>query len=71
MKAYTYSEARRRFARVLDIAKNEEVLIKRRNGDVFSIVCKEVASSPLDVKGITTKATTDDIIEAVRQTRNR
>ena len=32
MKAYNYSEARKRLSEVLDIARNEEVLIKRRGG---------------------------------------
>ncbi|MEJ2270850.1 MAG: type II toxin-antitoxin system prevent-host-death family antitoxin [Desulfobulbaceae bacterium] len=32
MKAYTYSDARKHFSKVLDVAKTEEVLIKRRGG---------------------------------------
>ncbi|MBU0481187.1 MAG: type II toxin-antitoxin system Phd/YefM family antitoxin [Proteobacteria bacterium] len=41
MKAYTYSEARKRFSKVLDSAKKEEVLIKRRGGEVFPLVLKK------------------------------
>ncbi len=70
MKAYTYSEARRQFAKVLDTARNEEVLIKRRNGEVFSIVKKKISSSPFDVKGLSARATTQDILEAVRVSRS-
>ena len=32
MKSYNYSEARKRLSELLDTAKNEEVLIKRRGG---------------------------------------
>lgn len=35
MKAYNYSEARKHLSEVLDIAKNEEVLIKRRGEKFF------------------------------------
>jgi PHD/YefM family antitoxin component YafN of YafNO toxin-antitoxin module len=37
MKVFTYSEARKRLARVLDMARKEEVLIKRRGGETFSL----------------------------------
>ncbi len=52
MKAYSYSDARKRFAEVLDTAKKEEVLIKRRGGEVFSLVYKNEVISPFDVPGI-------------------
>jgi len=71
MKVYTYSEARKKLAEVLNIAKNEEVLIKRRSGDTFSIKYKKIKKSPLDVPGIETKATKEDILAAVRESRER
>ncbi len=71
MKVYTYSEARRRLADVLNTAKNEEVVIKRRGGETFSIIFKKSTKSPFDVPGIKTKATTKDILEAVRESRER
>jgi antitoxin (DNA-binding transcriptional repressor) of toxin-antitoxin stability system len=71
MKAYNYSEARKRLSEVLDIAKNEEVLIKRRGGEVFSLMLKKPNQSPFDITGITTKATTEDILAAVRESRSR
>lgn len=40
MKVYTYSEARQRFTEVLNIAREEEVIIKRRDGETFTIVFK-------------------------------
>lgn len=71
MKTYNYSEARKRLSEVLDTAKNEEVLIKRRGGDTFSLVFKKTSRSPFDIPGITTKATTEDILAAVRESRSR
>jgi hypothetical protein len=71
MKVYTYSEARQRLADVLNIARSEEVVIKRRGGETFSIVFQKSKKSPFDVPGIKTKATTKDIIAAVRESRER
>ena len=71
MKVYTYSEARQRFAEVLNIARNEEVVIKRRGGETFSIIFRKSKRSPFDVPGIQTKATTKDILVAVRESRER
>ena len=44
MKVYTYSEARQRLADVLNIARNEEVIIKRRGGETFSIIFRKKSS---------------------------
>ena len=71
MKVYTYSEARQRLADVLNIAKNEEVIIKRRGGETFSIIFRKNKKSPFDIQGIQTKATTKDILKAVRESRER
>ncbi len=71
MKVYTYSEARQRFAEVLNIARKEEVIIKRRSGETFSIVFKKNPKSPFDIPGIKTKATTKDILEAIKDSRER
>jgi len=71
MKVYTYSEARQRFAEVLNIARKEEVIIKRRGGETFTIVFKIAAKSPFDIPGIKTKATTEDILEAIKDSRER
>ena len=71
MKVYTYSEARQRLASVLNIAKTEEVVIKRRGGETFSIIFKKSTKSPFDVPGLKTKATTKDILEAVKESRER
>lgn len=71
MKVYTYSEARQRLAEVLNIARSEEVVIKRRGGETFSIIFRKNKNSPFDVPGIQTKATTKDILVAVRESRER
>lgn len=71
MKVYTYSEARKRFAEVLNIAREEEVIIKRRGGETFTIVFKKTSKSPFDIPGIKTKATTKDILEAIKDSRER
>ncbi len=69
MKVYTYSEARQKFSAVLDIAKSEEVIIKRRGGETFKIIFTKSSKSPFDVAGVKTKATTKNILEAVRDSR--
>ena len=71
MKVYTYSEARQRLADVLNIARTEEVVIKRRGGETFSIIFRKSKNSPFDVPGIQTKATTKDILAAIRESRER
>ena len=69
MKVYTYSEARQKLSTVLDIAKSEEVLIKRRSGETFKILFTKSPKSPFDVPGVKTKATTEDILDAVKESR--
>jgi len=71
MKVYTYSEARQRLADVLNIARSEEVIIKRKGGETFSIIFRKNKRSPFDVPGVNTEATTKDILAAVRESRER
>ncbi|MDD5344004.1 MAG: type II toxin-antitoxin system prevent-host-death family antitoxin [Smithella sp.] len=71
MKVYTYSEARQRFSEVLNIAREEEVIIKRREGETFAIVFKKTPKSPFDITGIKTKATTNDILTAIKDSREK
>jgi len=71
MKVYSYSQARQHFAEVLDTAKKEEVLIRRKGGDVFAVALQKMKKSPFDVPGIKTRATTADILSAIRQVRSR
>jgi hypothetical protein len=70
MKAFTYSEARQNLAKLLAIAQKEAVEIRRGDGTIFSLLSKKKkASSPFDIPGINTKATTKDILKAVRDSR--
>ena len=71
MKVYTYSEARQKLSKLLDIARDEEVIIKRRGGETFTLVFKKSPKSPFDVPGIETSATTKDILDAVRESRSK
>ena len=73
MKAYTYSEARENFASVLEEAERDgAVEIRRRDGAVFRLSpAPKTKSSPLDVPGVKIKATTEDLVEAVREGRQR
>ena len=58
-------------ARVLDMARKEEVLIKRRGGETFSLTRKFPRQSAFDVPGVKTRATTRDILEAVAESRSK
>jgi antitoxin (DNA-binding transcriptional repressor) of toxin-antitoxin stability system len=70
MKVFTYSEARQNLAKLLALAEEEEIEIRRRDGTVFSLMSKkQQTASPFDVPGIRTKATTQDILDAVRDSR--
>jgi hypothetical protein len=72
MKIYTYSQARNKLADILEESKSEEVVIRRRKGDMFSIVPKTPRSrSPFDVPGLQTDVTREEILEAIRESRER
>lgn len=72
MKLYTYSDARQQFSKVLDTAKREgKVLIRRRDGSLFSLISEKKPISPFDVEGISTKVTTSEIVEVLRRERQR
>lgn len=72
MKVYTYSQARQKLAKLLDEARREgEVQIKRRDGQTFIIKSVEENESPLDVPGVTTDVSLDELNEAVRESRER
>jgi hypothetical protein len=72
MKSFTYSNARQNFASLLNIAsKSGEVLIKRQDGTVFSLKLSSRKRSPLDIKGISTKITTNEIVGIIRESRSK
>jgi len=70
MKVYTYAEARQNLSSLLIMAQTEEVEIRRRDGAVFSLTVKnKKTSSPFDVPGIKTNATTENILDSIRDSR--
>ena len=69
MKIYTYSEARQNLSRLLNYAESEEVMIKRRDGKIFTVSAKSISSSPFDVPGINVKISTQNILEAISEAR--
>ena len=72
MKVYTYSQARQKLAKLLDDARQEgQVQIKRRDGQTFVIKPVEEKKSPLDVAGVSTNLSLDELNKAVRESRER
>ena len=72
MQVYTYSEARQKLAIVLDEAENTgKVLIRRKDGRTFALVPEKIAVSPLDVPSIKANITTQEIVDIVREGRER
>ena len=70
MTVFTYSQARQNFATVLDRALKEgKVIIKRKDGSTFTLAPEITNKSPLDVRGVKAKASTKDIVRAVRESR--
>ena len=70
MKIYTYSEARQNLSELLNLALREEVVIKRKDGNIFSIIpAKIFKKSPFDVDGIKTKVGLADILHAISDSR--
>jgi len=72
MMTYTFSEARQKFASLLEQAQIEgEVLIKRRDGSLFVVKPILKKKSPLDVKGIDIDLSTNEIVNILREVRER
>jgi hypothetical protein len=70
MRVFTYSDARQRFAELLDLADREPVLIRRRDGSSFILRKEEpMARSPLDVEGIASGVSRKEILDAVYSVR--
>lgn len=72
MRVFTYSEARQNLAKLLSLAQSEEVRIRRKDGSVFILCAQERGkTSPFDIQGVKTKVTTRDMLQAVRESRER
>jgi hypothetical protein len=72
MKTYTYSEARQNLASLLDKAKKDgKVMIKRQDGTYFVLRPVNVKQSPLNVEGVDTDFSAEDIVSTIREIRER
>ena len=76
MKIYNYSEARQNFSTVLNTALKEDVIIARKDGSEFKLVAinknRRNRKSPLEnIKGIKSDITMKDILEAIKDGRDR
>ena len=70
MKIYTYSKAREKLADILEESNSEEVVIRRRKGDLYSIVPKSRPHrSPFDVTGLQKNISRKEILEAIHESR--
>jgi antitoxin Phd len=72
MQVYTYSEARQKLAIVLEEAENTgKVLIRRKDGRTFALIPEKKVTSPLDVPSIKANITSHEIINIIREGRER
>ncbi len=70
MNVYTYSEARRRLADLLDqVTREGEVRIRRRDGNVFVIRLVRGKESPLDVEDLELGFSDQEILKFVHEGR--
>ena len=72
MQVYTYSEARQKLATVLEQAEHTgKVLIRRKDGRTFALLPEKIAFSPLDIPSIKAKITSSEIVDIIREGRER
>ena len=72
MQVYTYSEARQKLATVLEQAEHTgKVLIRRKDGRTFALLPEKIAFSPLDIPSIKAKTTSSEIVDIIREGRER
>lgn len=70
MTIYSDREAEKQLASVLERAKSEgEVRIKREDGQEF--ILKPAGRSALDVGFVDVQPTASDVVNAIRETRDR
>jgi len=69
MRVYTYFEAREKLSSILEEAKTEEIVIKC----LYTIVPRPARPrrSPFDIKGLKKKITREEILQAIRESRDR
>jgi antitoxin Phd len=72
MQVYTYSEARQKLAEVLEQAESSgKVIIRRKDGRTFALIPEKKSSSPLDVPSVKADISTQEIVDIIREGRER
>ncbi len=72
MREYSFTEARQNFAAILDEAKREGIVcIKKRNGEVFYLQPAKPKKSPLDIEGVNLGISSNEIVDIVREGREK
>jgi len=72
MRVYDETDVGERLGEILDLAvRDGEVRIRRRDGSTFVIRPQEITGSPLDVDGVDTDLTADEIVGFIREGRAR
>ena len=70
MKVYTYSDARQNLATLLEEAKRDGMVrIQRRDGQSFLITPETDKKSPLDVEGVDTDISLDEMLAFIKEGR--
>lgn len=72
MTTYTYSEARQNLSSLLEKAKTEgEVVIRHQDGCTFVVHPVALEESPLDITGIDLGISSTEIVDVIRESRQR
>ncbi len=72
MREYSFTEARQHFSSLLEEAKKEgAVCIKKRDGESFYLKPVVPKKSPLDVKGVDLEISSSEIVDIIREGRER
>ncbi|MCK4760823.1 MAG: type II toxin-antitoxin system Phd/YefM family antitoxin [Candidatus Aminicenantes bacterium] len=70
MMVYTYSNARQNLLSLLEESIREgEVRIKRKDGRVFILRPEKKRGSPLDIEGIDSDLTSEEIVQFIKEGR--
>ena len=72
MTTYTLTQARRNFSQLLAQArKHGKVIIRGKAGENYTLSAPKEKRSPLDVKGIGLNLTKSEILEIIKESRDR
>lgn len=70
MTVYTLTTAKQRLAHLMDEANRKaEVIIKRKNGQMFELRPVEEKGSGLDVPGVDVQLSTNELVDMIRELR--